>query len=193
MEMTFKTLRKCSLFRDLDEKAFDVLLPLLEEVEFEKEQNVFDEGGQGRALYFIAQGMVRLRRKGRFDSDIALVDLKEGEVFGEMSLISEAPRSASAVTRLPTVLWKLPAEKFASLEEGSIDVYTTVLHNLNSVMCWRLTNATTKAVRALEDVIQAEANNTQMEQRLKQNQSGLEGLLSTLRESGRRIFDSLGI
>ena len=193
MEMDFKTLRKCSLFRDLDETAFEQLLPLLEEIEFETEQHVFDEGGQGRALYFIAQGMVRMRRKGRFDSDIALVDLREGEVFGEMSLISEAPRSASAITRTPTILWKLSAENFETLEESALDVYTTVLHNLNSVMCWRLTNATTKAVRALEDVIQAEANNMELERRLEKNQSGLEGLLATLRQSGRKIFEALGV
>jgi len=193
MDISYGTLRTCSLFRDLDETAFQTVLPLLQEVEFAADHPVFTEGGGGRALYFIAQGGVRLLRQDHRGGQVTLAVLGEGEVFGEMSLISEAPRSASAVTTEPTVLWQLKADGFASLAVGAVEAYTTILYNLTAVLCWRLTNATTAAVSALERARRSEANDESADRRLAESTTALEQLLSTLRESGRRLFDGLGL
>jgi CRP/FNR family cyclic AMP-dependent transcriptional regulator len=72
---------------------------------------VFPEGEAGDALYFVAEGRVAIQKsvdkaKGSFKT---LSVLGPGDFFGEMSLLEEAPRWASAVTQAPTVLLSLPA------------------------------------------------------------------------------------
>ncbi len=56
---------------------------------------IFEEGDSGQAAYIIEQGKVEIfsRREG---GDKVLAELGPGEIFGEMALIDNDPRSASA-------------------------------------------------------------------------------------------------
>jgi len=56
---------------------------------------IFDEGDLGQAAYIIEEGVVEIfsRREG---TDTVLAELGPGEIFGEMALIDNDPRSASA-------------------------------------------------------------------------------------------------
>jgi CRP/FNR family cyclic AMP-dependent transcriptional regulator len=63
---------------------------------YRPESFLFTEGEIGRALYVVADGQVRISRRFPGIGEEALAILGRGEVFGEMALIDDKPRSADA-------------------------------------------------------------------------------------------------
>jgi CRP/FNR family transcriptional regulator, cyclic AMP receptor protein len=56
---------------------------------------VFEEGSPGREMFIVHSGRVRIFMSGP-DEEILLAVLGPGEVFGEMALVDDGPRSATA-------------------------------------------------------------------------------------------------
>jgi CRP-like cAMP-binding protein/sugar phosphate isomerase/epimerase len=69
---------------------------------FDAGQTVFSEGGKGDGAYFIVEGKVKVIAQSKDFKEILLGELGAGEIFGEMSLIDDSPRSATVVTRAPS-------------------------------------------------------------------------------------------
>ncbi len=87
-------LPKIALFSDLPEDAFIALFEKCPLQRFDEGQLVFEQGDKADAFYVICGGQVRVfRTDGGVRKDLATLD--EGSFFGEMALLSEAPRSAS--------------------------------------------------------------------------------------------------
>ncbi len=60
------------------------------------ESLIFSEGDAGDTLYIVADGQVRIARRLSGMGEEALAIIGRGELFGEMALIDELPRSADA-------------------------------------------------------------------------------------------------
>jgi CRP/FNR family transcriptional regulator, cyclic AMP receptor protein len=70
-----------------------------EQRELSAGDTVFVEGDSGRTMFGVVSGAVALRK-----GDHTVRVLEDGETFGEMAIVSEAPRSLTAVATEPTVL-----------------------------------------------------------------------------------------
>lgn len=90
--------------RFLDIKAMGVRVPV-EMLEpktdqmvrsYEKEAMIFCECQSGNELYIIQKGHVKIT-KIVDNNEVLLAVLKEGDMFGEMALLEDKPRSASAI------------------------------------------------------------------------------------------------
>lgn len=66
-------------------------------------QSLFREGDPGDCAYIIESGRVEISRRLN-DTDHVLATLGLGEIVGEMALIEDQPRSATAMALEPTVL-----------------------------------------------------------------------------------------
>jgi CRP-like cAMP-binding protein len=64
--------------------------------EFSTGTSIFKEGEVGNEMYVIQSGKVNITKKAR-DMEKVLVTLGPGAFFGEMAIINQKPRSASAV------------------------------------------------------------------------------------------------
>ncbi len=89
-------LGKVPLFFGLMAGALERIASLCGEETFARDDVIFRHGDAGDRLYVIASGSVRIGRDVPGLGEEALAVLATGAVFGEMSLLGEATRSADA-------------------------------------------------------------------------------------------------
>ncbi len=100
------------LFSFLDEDAFVKVLAGLQLRRYVKGQTLIQEGQPGDSFFILAEGTVEVTRK-MGERSVSLARLQPGAVFGEMALISKAPRTATVIASEDCDLLEL---KRASLE-----------------------------------------------------------------------------
>lgn len=103
------------LFRELTPSEIDTLLSISQERRAQKDDVIFKEGATGDAFYFIVSGSIRISTMVPGVGEEALTILREGEYFGEMALIDDAPRSASAIANENTILLLIEKDNFRKL------------------------------------------------------------------------------
>lgn len=92
---------------------------------FEANRTVFRQGDAGEELFLVVSGRVRIERNGQ-----TLVTLGPGSNFGEMSLLDERTRSATAVTAEPCELLVIHREAFYQLLRSNPTLATKILWNM---------------------------------------------------------------
>jgi len=74
---------------------------------FAKGQVVFKEGEKGRLMYVVLEGSVALKVKDKMVETVG-----PGGVLGEMAMIDDAPRSATAIAETDSKLAVVDAKRF---------------------------------------------------------------------------------
>jgi CRP-like cAMP-binding protein len=95
-----------AVYLDGDENVFTRAYP--------KDTMIFSESMPGREMYIIQKGSVKITKIVN-DSEVLLAVLRQGDMFGEMSLIESKPRSASAIAFEDAVLLAVNKENFARM------------------------------------------------------------------------------
>ncbi|WP_293336795.1 Crp/Fnr family transcriptional regulator [Microcoleus sp. CAWBG58] len=85
--------REVPIFKELRDDFLVRLASVMDELSFPSKHRIFTEGQEGRSLYILVSGTVRVHI-----GDRDLAQLKAGACFGEMSLFDAEPRSASIST-----------------------------------------------------------------------------------------------
>lgn len=85
--------RKVPIFEELRYDFLVRLAAIMEELSFSAKQTIFTQGEEGRSLYILVSGRVRVHI-----GDRDLAQLKLGTCFGEMAVFDAEPRSASVTT-----------------------------------------------------------------------------------------------
>ncbi len=76
----------------------------LEKVSLEPGTRIFREGEPGDKAYLIIDGMVEISKQVADSETSVIAALGKGEIIGEMSLIDDMPRAATARATKPTRL-----------------------------------------------------------------------------------------
>jgi len=100
-------LRSVPLFAVCKKRELQRIEKAIEVVEYDADQNVVKEGDPGDAFYVIFEGAAVVNRNDR-----TIAKLGEGDHFGELALLSPAPRNATVVTTEPSKLGVLNAKAF---------------------------------------------------------------------------------
>jgi CRP-like cAMP-binding protein/Fe-S-cluster-containing hydrogenase component 2 len=88
-----------------------LLVPLLTFRAFSPEQRIIAEGEEGRHLYFILDGQVRVTTTDRAGRRVLLSVLERGDFFGEGSLFTGRPRSATVEAIVPCWTLQVPRQE----------------------------------------------------------------------------------
>jgi CRP-like cAMP-binding protein len=101
---------------------------------YRKSEVIFEEGSFGSEMYVLRSGRVRIYRASA-EGEIELGIFKPGEFFGEMALVDNAPRSASACAlEDDTRLVALDKDKFLFLVSHQPTFALVIMH----VLCQRI-------------------------------------------------------
>lgn len=100
------------LFSRLPTAAVQQLRAAATEKRFADDELIFKEGDPGDGLYVVKSGMVEISAEVRNGHRQVLSALPPGEIFGEMAVLDEQPRSACASARGDTSVYFLPRGPF---------------------------------------------------------------------------------
>jgi zinc transporter ZupT len=113
-----KLLAKCDLMRHLPAEQIEQILPCIRSHRLKAGEILFKAGDAGDALYIVAHGKVEVLTTGLRDTETsgsAIAVLGEGAAFGEMSLLSGGPRTATIRAAEDTDLLKIGKDDFERL------------------------------------------------------------------------------
>lgn len=114
LKQHFSELRNLTIFKPLNDSALIDLVLLLEFKTIPKNKRVVKKGAPGNKLYFILDGLVAVTSSDH--SKVA--ELKAGDLFGEMSLLSGEPVSNSINTLEDTKVATLSVKHFRDILRG---------------------------------------------------------------------------
>jgi len=101
-----------SLFSGLNEAEFALVTELLKIVRLNNGESVFNEGDTGKEMYIVFSGALSAYGTQSDGTQRKLFDVKQGDFFGEMSIISHEPRSATITATEDSILIMLKGDDF---------------------------------------------------------------------------------
>ena len=129
-EEVFDSLRAIPLFSGVSPADLASIASRLIERRYPKNATIVEEGLAGDYMYVIRQGRVKVTKASEDGREKIMDFLERGAFFGEMSLLDQAPRSASVKTLEPSVLLALSRRDFLDLLRTSSDLALAVVQEL---------------------------------------------------------------
>jgi CRP-like cAMP-binding protein len=127
--MNPEELKQIAVLQAMDADSLARLAAVLEQNHYTDGQAVFAEGDPGDSMYFIAKGCVRIEKRAQAASTIhkTLTVLEAGDYFGEMALLDQKPRSASAVAAGAATVLRLSKAAFGQMQASNSAAGMSVL------------------------------------------------------------------
>lgn len=136
-------LKGTSLFAGFNDEQLDVVPKVARRREFEPGTVIVSQGDtEARSFWLILEGEVEVRAGAT-----SLASLGAGDYFGEMSLLTDAPRSADVVAIQPTTVLELAQSHLRGLIHSDPDVGLAIAASLSSKLRW-LTERVATLVRS---------------------------------------------
>ncbi|MBF0502288.1 MAG: cyclic nucleotide-binding domain-containing protein [Candidatus Riflebacteria bacterium] len=130
-------LRGVSLFAGLSEEELTPIQSRVDDLKFVRDAFICKEGEKADSMFVIKSGIVQIFCDDGRSGRKILTHLKLGEYFGEMSLLTEEPRTASAIALAETEILRIKKEDFYALLKSSTAIALTIIKTL----CDRLAKA----------------------------------------------------
>lgn len=116
------------LFSTLDKKELQMLAKSCYERTYAAGSTLLSQGAVGTGLYIVKSGHVRIMKEvdpDRAPEELAVVG--PGEVFGEMALLDDYPRSATVIAVEEVTALLLPVWEFRSILRDRPDIAVKLL------------------------------------------------------------------
>jgi len=117
-----KCLDSVGLLASLGPQQVRLLAERNEERVYAAGEQIIRQGEDGQSMYVIMQGEVEVTARDGDGSPVSLGTLGPGDYFGEMSLMTGAPRVATVTTNSEACLLKVDKQSFKELIEAQPDL-----------------------------------------------------------------------
>jgi len=123
-------LRNVPLFSMLPEGQLQLLTQVLSRKAYPKSSTIIAAGDATDAMYIVVSGRLKVFMSDKEGQEVILAILNQGEFFGEMGLIAQAPRSATVTTIEPCELLTITRADFTKCLQGNFDLTMNVIRGL---------------------------------------------------------------
>jgi len=103
------------LFAGLDPEELRAVKQAAQERSFVAGQQIFKEGDEGDGIYFVAEGSVQISTAVGESERRVLIRIQPGDFFGEMAVVDNQPRSATATAEEDSQLWFVPSAEMLAM------------------------------------------------------------------------------
>lgn len=146
-------MKELPVFESLNTGELVQIERVLHERQYGPGEVIFNEGEPGAGLYIIKRGEISIRKKIEGGDTIQLAVIPERSFFGELALLDEMPRSASAHALVQSTLYGFSKPDLEHMLERNQRLGIKIIMNLSKLVSRRL-------VKANENIesVQAELN-----------------------------------
>ncbi len=123
-------LRNVPMFSLLSGVQLLLLAQVLLRKPYPRNSTVVAAGDPSDALYIVISGRLKVTISDKEGREAILAILKQGDFFGEMGLIDQAPRSATVVTIEPCELLTITRTDFMKCLQKNFDLAMNVIRGL---------------------------------------------------------------
>ncbi len=129
LSQTNKSLRSIPTLAGLPSDEIKALREYMTRESYSPGGVIFTEGEAGDCLYIVESGLVEIVKKpaDEFAGHVRLATRGSGEIIGEMAVIDDTPRFATAVCTQPTELLAMSRENFLRLLQSKPELALRVL------------------------------------------------------------------
>ena len=141
-------LKRADIFYDLTPAQYEMLAAICEEQRARLGDILFEENTPGSEMYLIGRGAVEvlvdpsivggpnMQKRG---GPVTIATLREGQTFGEVALVDQGLRSASArCSEAETLLLKIPRDKLIRLCESYPELGYRIMRNMAADLAFKI-------------------------------------------------------
>lgn len=139
------------LFKGLHPDQIQALLSICKREFFGKDEVVITEGSKEHALFVITKGKVRITLGNDSEESMELIDLGVGETLGEVSLLIDAPHSATVTALESTEVITFTRKSLAALMADYPELAAEVWHRLAQSLSGRLRHSNERYLSHIRD------------------------------------------
>ena len=125
MDEKLELLARVPLFAGVAPAGLEAIGEIVKEIDVPAETALTHEGRHEGYFFVIVSGTVRIERGGR-----RVNTMGAGEFLGEIALLDDGPRTATATTETPCRLLSMTHDRFDRLLETSPSVRSAVLESV---------------------------------------------------------------
>jgi len=121
--------RRVPIFKELRDDFIVRLTSVMHELQFPANHTIFRQGEEGRSLYIIMSGRVKVHI-----GDKQLAEVDQGKYFGEMAVFDTQPSSASVTTIEPCEFLELTQEQLYDAIEETPEIAVNIIRELSRLI-----------------------------------------------------------
>src|SRR6185436_4898460 len=125
------TLESSKLFSQLPAAELQALGQMTQELNFPAGAQIFKEGDPGDGIYIVKAGQVQISAVLENGERHVFSQVLPGDVFGEMAVLDNQPRSACASAEQETIVYFVPREAMVNLLKHSPELSLTLVQEIS--------------------------------------------------------------
>lgn len=174
LEDRTKLLARTELFQQLETEELRELAGRMNQVHFKNGEKVIKQGDAGDSMFILSEGLLHAFISGHNNgAEIHVGQIIPGEFFGEMSLLTGAPRGATLVAMTDVVAHEITKDSM----NGLLSKRPEIAELISRVVAER-------RIRNSEQMA-----NASLEERIEQTESLAKQIMAKMRSFFRGVFD----
>jgi RimJ/RimL family protein N-acetyltransferase len=129
MEITEIT-RQSDIFQGLSDGELSQLAHICKMVSYPAKQTICNEGECGTEIFVLAEGNASVYIKGKKEKMSKVAKIGQGEIFGEMAIIEDLPRTATLITDVDSKLVVIEKHELDHLMNKNCHLGKMVMKNI---------------------------------------------------------------
>jgi signal transduction histidine kinase len=122
LEGTLQVLKHVEIFTHVPTSVMEEIARQIHISSFQPDETIITKGEKGNSMYIIFSGQVKVH-----DKEYVVATMKDGNFFGEFSLLDDEPRSLSVTAVVPTVTGTIGQKEFFSLQHKHPEVTRDII------------------------------------------------------------------
>ena len=151
-------IRKVPIFESLSRKEIAAVEKLIHKREYSLNEDIFREKDPGGGMYIIMDGSVSIIKNQGGATEETLATLESGDFFGEIALLDESPRTATAISLQESSILGFYRTDLYELVDRRPKLAVKIIVNLARVVSERLRHSNANAQQLREKVASLQNN-----------------------------------